>query len=100
MKISCLECQTPMDVDISRINDAFIPPDLCTCDFCSPENEPAAFYVPQISYKTLREKEKEEISRHRWFMSERHGYDVGSEFAEADWRKNHEDDFLKQWNYR
>jgi hypothetical protein len=31
----------------------------------------------------------EEIERHKYFLSERAGYDVGWEFAEQDWMSNH-----------
>ena len=30
-----------------------------------------------------------EIERHKYFLSEKAGYDVGWEFAEQDWTSNH-----------
>jgi len=108
MKVYCIECNTPIEVNNSQISDSYIPPDLCTCDNCSQEKETdpgikkgeVYFATPKISYKELRKKEQEEINRHRWFMSEKLGYDVGKYDSEADWRKNYEHDFLKQWHYR
>ncbi|MCJ7616544.1 MAG: hypothetical protein MUO43_08420 [Desulfobacterales bacterium] len=108
MKVYCMECKQPIEVNTSQIIDSYIPPDLCKCDNCNQENETdlgekkgKVYYDrPKISYRELREKEQEEISRHRWFMSEKKGYDVGKDDSEADWRKNYENDFLKQWNYR
>ena len=108
MKVNCIECNTPISVNLSQINDTYIPPDLCSCHQCNqkkesgPEKEEQEPYFdsPKISYKELREKEQEEISRHRWFISEKKGYDVGKDYSEIDWRKKHEQEFLKQWNYR
>ena len=34
-----------------------------------------------------------EIERHKYFLSEKHGYDVGWETAEQDWEEN----FAEQW---
>lgn len=106
MKVYCMECNAPIEVNPAKISESYIPPDLCTCGKCnqekegSPEKWEGYFASPKISYKELREKEQEEINRHRWFMSEKQGYDVGNETSEADWRKNYEPDFLKQWHYR
>jgi len=36
---------------------------------------------------------KSEIDRHKWFMSERNGYDVGTQAARLDFVKN----FLDAW---
>ena len=33
----------------------------------------------------------QEIERHKYFLSEKAGYDVGWEFAEQDWLSNHAD---------
>ena len=105
MKVYCIECNTPIEVNTSKIRDPYIPPDLCTCDNCNQDKETdpgikkwkGYFAIPKISYKALREKE---INRHRWFMSKKLGHDVGKDYSEADWRKNYEHDFLKQWHYR
>jgi hypothetical protein len=40
-------------------------------------------------------EEVAEIERHKYFLSEEAGYDVGIEFAERDW----EDNFGKQFRY-
>ena len=34
-------------------------------------------------------EEVAEINRHKYFLSEKHGRDVGWEFAEHDWEQNH-----------
>jgi hypothetical protein len=39
MKVYCIECNRPIEVNISQISDSYIPPDLCTCDNCSQEKE-------------------------------------------------------------
>ena len=36
-------------------------------------------------------EEVAEIERHKYFLSEKAGYDVGWEFAEADWLANYSD---------
>ncbi|OYP35950.1 DUF4032 domain-containing protein [Rhodopirellula sp. MGV] len=36
----------------------------------------------------LSEQQIEEIDRHKYFLSERAGHDVGWEFALQDWRQN------------
>ena len=107
MKVYCIECNSPIQVNTSNISEAYIPPDLCTCDNCNQKKDDpdlktwkGYFAVPLISYKELREKEQEEINRHRWFMSEKIGWDVGRNDSEADWRKKYEQDFLEQWHYR
>lgn len=81
MKVYCIECNTPIEVDTSKISDSYIPPDLCTCYNCNPEKDTdlglkeleANFDTPKI-YKKLRKKEPEEINQHQWFMSEKLGY--------------------------
>lgn len=40
-------------------------------------------------------KERDEILRHKWFMSERAGYDVGFERALLDWNIQHRTDWRK-----
>lgn len=37
----------------------------------------------------LSAAERHEIERHKWFMSQRVGYDVGFEAAREDWQRNH-----------
>jgi hypothetical protein len=39
----------------------------------------------------LSPEEVAEIERHKYFLSEKAGYDVGWEFAEADWREKFSD---------
>lgn len=39
----------------------------------------------------LSPEEVAEIERHKYFLSEKAGYDVGWEFAEADWLANYSD---------
>ncbi len=39
----------------------------------------------------LSPEEIAEIERHKYFLSEKAGYDVGWEFAEDDWRANFSD---------
>jgi hypothetical protein len=81
MKVYCIECNTPIEVDTSKISDSYIPPDLCTCVNCNQEKDTDPglkelednFDTPKI-YKELRKKEQEEINQHRWFMSEKLGY--------------------------
>jgi len=34
-------------------------------------------------------EEVAEIDRHKYFLSEESGYDVGREYAEKDWEENH-----------
>lgn len=34
-----------------------------------------------------------EIEKHKYFLSEKAGYDVGWEFAEQDWKENHAEYF-------
>ena len=43
-----------------------------------------------------RERSPEEITeieKHKYFLSEKAGYDVGWEFAERDWEENHSSEF-------
>ena len=41
-------------------------------------------------------KERDEILRHKWFMSEREGKDVGFERALLDWNIKHRVDWKKR----
>lgn len=41
-------------------------------------------------------KERDEILRHKWFMSEKEGRDVGFERALLDWNIRHRIDWKKQ----
>ena len=36
-----------------------------------------------------------EIERHKYFLSEKAGYDVGWQFAEQDWESNHAEEFRR-----
>ena len=40
------------------------------------------------SPRTSSPEEAAEIERHKYFLSEEAGYDVGREFAERDWEEN------------
>lgn len=51
------------------------------------------FLLPK---KELLEKAREEIARHRWIESEKHGQDLGVE-AEIDWLEKHAESFKKFW---
>ncbi|MCC9599241.1 DUF4032 domain-containing protein [Stieleria sp. JC731] len=42
----------------------------------------------QDSYSALSEEQVEEINRHKYFLSEQAGYDVGWDFAFEDWKEN------------
>lgn len=44
--------------------------------------------------------EKEEIMRHKWYMSEHAGHDVGYIRALYDWVTNHRADWRKAWRQR
>ena len=41
--------------------------------------------------------EREEIMRHKWFLSERAGYDVGYVHAMYDWIAKHRAGWRKSW---
>ena len=41
----------------------------------------------------LTEEEMQEIEVHRYYLSEKVGYDVGTHFAACDWIKN----YARQW---
>ena len=41
-------------------------------------------------------EEVSEIERHKYYLSERAGHDVGWEFAEQDWEANHADAFRRE----
>lgn len=43
--------------------------------------------------------EKQEIMRHKWFMSERAGYDVGFDVALINWVRNHRSDWRAYRKY-
>ena len=45
---------------------------------------------------SLTEAEIAQIEEHKYFLSEKAGYDVGWEFAEQDWRENVADSDLQQ----
>lgn len=44
---------------------------------------------------SLTEAEIAQIEEHKYFLSEKAGYDVGWEFAEQDWRENVADSDLQ-----
>ena len=75
MRVYCIECNTPIEVDTSKINDSYIPPDLCSCDNCNQEKETdqgrkeleANFNTPEISHKELRKKEQEERRKNKLY---------------------------------
>ena len=41
-------------------------------------------------------QEINEIERHKYFLSEKQGYDVGWDYAERDWELNHAAQFRRQ----
>jgi hypothetical protein len=41
--------------------------------------------------------ERQEILRHKWFESEKKGYDIGFELAQVDWRIKHGSQWRKEW---
>ena len=43
-------------------------------------------------------REREELMRHKWVMSEKAGKDVGFEAALVDWAFNHRSEWRKQRN--
>ena len=45
------------------------------------------------SDKERSPEETAEIERHKYFMSEKAGHDVGWESAEKDWEENHADEY-------
>ncbi|MCD8284481.1 MAG: DUF4032 domain-containing protein [Opitutae bacterium] len=49
-----------------------------------------------ILYKEMV-AEREEIMRHKWFMSEKAGHDVGFNAAAYDWISNHRTAWRKAW---
>ena len=107
MVIECFECKGPIDVKIDDLAESFIPPDLCICEACSRNNDlhpdlckyNEPIILPKISYSELREKERDELKNHQWFISEKAGQNVGQEYSESDWRKHYETNFLKKWGY-
>jgi hypothetical protein len=48
-------------------------------------------FVKQSSLYQEFLAEREEILRHKWFESEKAGYDIGFERALLDWIRNHRD---------
>ena len=46
---------------------------------------------------SLTETEIAQIEEHKYFLSEKAGYDVGWEFAEQDWRENVADSAAQQF---
>lgn len=40
--------------------------------------------------------ERDEIMRHKWYMSEKAGYDVGFDAAHIDWHKKHRSKYKEQ----
>ena len=53
-----------------------------------------------MSQTTLKHSPEEaaEIERHKYFLSEKAGYDVGWEVAEQDWESNHAEQFRRSTN--
>ncbi len=53
-----------------------------------------------MSQTTLNRSPEEtaEIERHKYFLSEKAGYDVGWEAAERDWESNHAEQFRRATN--
>ena len=47
---------------------------------CSPASPTRKLLLVQ-----MKEEEETEIEKHKWFTSEKVGYDVGYEFARIDW---------------
>ncbi len=107
MDLFCIECNRPIEVDNTCLDESFIPLDICHCKKCSVEGEihtenekdKRPLCSPKISYKELCGKEIEEITKHRWYESEKAGHDVGLAYTEADWRQKYEKAFLKKWGY-
>jgi len=56
----------------------------------------ASFAAKSILFREAA-AEREEIMRHKWFLSERAGYDVGYFFAMYDWIANHRAEWRKFW---
>lgn len=56
----------------------------------------AAVAAQSILYREVS-AEREEIMRHKWFMSERAGYDVGYVRAMYDWVAKHRAAWRRAW---
>jgi hypothetical protein len=54
-----------------------------------PSSEPQEDYFKNSSLYREFLAEREEILRHKWFESEKHGQDIGFERALLDWIVNH-----------
>ena len=71
MDLFCIECNRPIECGDTRLFESFIPLDICHCEKCFEEGEiytenerdKKPLCSPKISYKELREKEREEIKR-------------------------------------
>lgn len=57
-------------------------------------------FVKQSSLYQEFLAEREEILRHKWFESERLGYDIGFERALLDWIRKHREEWRKSRRQR
>lgn len=67
----------------------------------APKTAPRSRLIQSVAAKSslFREAsaEREEIMRHKWFLSERAGYDVGYVHAMYDWIAKHRAGWRKSW---
>ena len=52
-----------------------------------------------LLYREIK-AEHEEILRHKWYQSEKMGYDIGFELAQFDWRIKHGSRWRKEWQQK
>lgn len=52
-----------------------------------------------LLYREFR-AEHEEIVRHKWYESEKKGYDIGFELAQVDWRIKHGSQWRREWQQK
>lgn len=60
------------------------------------QNQQMEHEVVSTVTEMLTRRELEEVKRHKYFMSESRGYDVGYEAACSDWLANHAAEFRQQ----
>ena len=47
-------------------------------------------------FDRMMESMKAEVARHKWFMSERAGHDVGEQVAVNDWSRYHQNKWMEE----
>jgi hypothetical protein len=89
---------------VPRVTEQVVPTWLGTlagsldiAEGCGPPQAGTTFHlIPRVHRMTtlkLQNEEVAEIERHKYFLSEKAGYDVGWEFAEQDWLAHHAEQF-------